>query len=106
MTARSIYVEPQFKRIDLPMMIRVNPLAPPTIPKRTVSMQTIKATDHNKLRALRMQREELARYHAIWSEPVYGDRKVIFSLEKFESFTTNFHFSRNCSLPNCVTAVT
>jgi len=76
MTARSIYVEPQFKRIDLPMMIRVNPLAPPTIPKRTVSMQTIKATDHNKLRALKMQREELARFHAIWSEPVYGDRNA------------------------------
>jgi len=73
MTARSLYVEPQFKRIDLPNFIRVNPLQPPTVPKRTVTMQTEKAFCHIQERVRRMQREQLARYHSAWSEPVYGD---------------------------------
>merc|ERR1712048_90676 len=73
MTARSLYVEPQFKRIDLPTFIRVNPLQPPTVPKRTVTMQTEKAFCHNQARVRKMQREQLAKYHSEWSEPVYGD---------------------------------
>lgn len=72
MTAKSIYIEPQFKRVNLPQMIRVNPLQPPTVPRRTVSMQTSKATQHNKSRALKMQRDQFSEFHAIWAEPIYG----------------------------------
>lgn len=72
MTAKSLYIEPQFKRIDLPEMIRVNPLQPPTVPRRTVTMQTAKATQHNKSRALKMQRDQFSEFHATWAEPIYG----------------------------------
>ena len=73
MTARSLYIEPQFKKIDLPEMIRVNILNPPTIPKRTVTMQTIKATDHNKKRVLKMQRENHQMTHNAWKKYFYGN---------------------------------
>lgn len=73
MTARSLYIEPQFRRIDLPEMIRVNVLQPPTVPKRTVTMQTAKATDHNKKRSLKMQREQHQLTHGAWKTYFYGD---------------------------------
>lgn len=73
MTARSLYIEPQFKKIDLPQMIRVNVLQPPTVPKRTVTMQTAKATDHNKKRVLKMQREQHQLTHGAWKQPIYGN---------------------------------
>ena len=74
MTARSLYVEPQFKRIDLPSMIRVNVLQPPTVPKRTITMQTTKATDHNRKRVLKMQRDNHQMFHSVWKKWPYGDR--------------------------------
>lgn len=83
MTARSLYIEPQFKRIDLPEMIRVNILQPPTVPKRTVTMQTAKATDHNKKRSLKMQREQHQSTHGVWKTYFYGD------CQKQEKYRTN-----------------
>ncbi|PWA31776.1 hypothetical protein CCH79_00006654, partial [Gambusia affinis] len=51
---------------------RLDPLHPPLVLKRTVSLQTCAVHHHNHQRALIMQREEHFRYHQVWRKPFYG----------------------------------
>ncbi|XP_049921901.1 uncharacterized protein D1044.6-like [Epinephelus moara] len=51
---------------------RLNPLHPPLVPKRTVSLETPAVHHHNHQRTLIMQRREHHRYHQVWRKPFYG----------------------------------
>ncbi|KAL1021515.1 hypothetical protein UPYG_G00014240 [Umbra pygmaea] len=51
---------------------RLDPLHPPRVPKRTVSLETPAVHHHNHQRALVMQRKEHYRYHQTWRKPFYG----------------------------------
>ncbi|KAM9350864.1 uncharacterized protein ABDE67_008162 [Symphorus nematophorus] len=51
---------------------RLNPLHPPLVPKRTVSLETPAVHHHNHQRTLIMQRREHYRYHQVWRKPFYG----------------------------------
>ncbi|XP_008286437.1 uncharacterized protein LOC103362980 isoform X4 [Stegastes partitus] len=51
---------------------RLNPLHPPLIHKRTVSLETPAVHHHNHQRTLIMQRRENYRYHQVWRKPFYG----------------------------------
>ncbi|XP_028309995.1 uncharacterized protein D1044.6-like isoform X2 [Gouania willdenowi] len=51
---------------------RLNPLHPPKVQKRTVSLETPAVHHHNHQRALIMQRREHHRYHQVWRKPFYG----------------------------------
>ncbi|KAM4610146.1 uncharacterized protein ACJ7VT_013451 [Polymixia lowei] len=51
---------------------RLNPLHPPLVCKRTVSLETPAVHHHNHQRALIMQRKEYYRYHQVWRKPFYG----------------------------------
>uniref|UniRef100_A0A3Q0R0W5 Uncharacterized protein n=1 Tax=Amphilophus citrinellus TaxID=61819 RepID=A0A3Q0R0W5_AMPCI len=53
-------------------MPRLNPLHPPFVHKRTVSLETPDVHHHNHQRALIMQRREHCRYHQVWRKPFYG----------------------------------
>ncbi|XP_061590800.1 uncharacterized protein LOC133456339 [Cololabis saira] len=51
---------------------RLNPLHPPLVPKRTVSLETPAVHHHNHQRTLIMQRRENHRCHQVWQKPFYG----------------------------------
>ncbi|XP_069499110.1 uncharacterized protein [Ambystoma mexicanum] len=51
---------------------RVNPLHPPGVKRRTVSLETMAAHHQNQQRALVMQQKEYCRYHQDWQRPFYG----------------------------------
>uniref|UniRef100_UPI0037E76AAF uncharacterized protein n=1 Tax=Semicossyphus pulcher TaxID=241346 RepID=UPI0037E76AAF len=51
---------------------RLNPLHPPLVLKRTVSLETPAVHHHNHQRALILQRREHYRYHQVWRKPFYG----------------------------------
>uniref|UniRef100_A0A3Q4I315 Uncharacterized protein n=1 Tax=Neolamprologus brichardi TaxID=32507 RepID=A0A3Q4I315_NEOBR len=51
---------------------RLNPLHPPFVHKRTVSLETPDVHQHNHQRTLIMQRKEHYRYHQVWRKPFYG----------------------------------
>ncbi|XP_072223463.1 uncharacterized protein [Leuresthes tenuis] len=51
---------------------RLNPLHPPLVPKRTVSLETPAVHHHNHQRALIMQTREHFRCHQVWRKPFYG----------------------------------
>ncbi|KAF7664859.1 hypothetical protein LDENG_00161730 [Lucifuga dentata] len=51
---------------------RLNPLHPPLVDKRTVSLETPAAHHHNHQRTIIMQRREHYRYHQGWRRPFYG----------------------------------
>ncbi|CAN9515409.1 unnamed protein product [Ophioblennius macclurei] len=51
---------------------RLNPLHPPMVHKRTVSLETPAVHHHNHQRTLIMQRREHYRYHQVWRKPFYG----------------------------------
>ncbi|XP_026224365.1 uncharacterized protein LOC113167752 isoform X2 [Anabas testudineus] len=50
----------------------LNPLHPPLVHKRTVSLETPAVHHHNHQRTLIMQRREHYRYHQVWRKPFYG----------------------------------
>ncbi|XP_018114614.1 uncharacterized protein LOC108714693 [Xenopus laevis] len=51
---------------------RLNPLHPPGVKRRTVSLETVAAHHHNQQRSLTMQQREYSRYHQGWRRPFYG----------------------------------
>ncbi|KAK5894897.1 hypothetical protein CesoFtcFv8_011542 [Champsocephalus esox] len=51
---------------------RLNPLHPPLVHKRIVSLETPAVHHHNHQRTLIMQRREHQRYHQVWRKPFYG----------------------------------
>ncbi|XP_069579944.1 uncharacterized protein D1044.6-like [Brachyistius frenatus] len=51
---------------------RLNPLHPPLVHKRTVSLETPAVHHHNHQRTLILQRREHCRYHQVWRKPFYG----------------------------------
>ncbi|KAK7884867.1 hypothetical protein WMY93_027990 [Mugilogobius chulae] len=51
---------------------RLDPLHPPFVQKRTVSLETPVVHYHNHQRALIMQRKEHYRFHQVWRKPFYG----------------------------------
>ncbi|XP_048462447.1 uncharacterized protein LOC109927078 isoform X2 [Rhincodon typus] len=51
---------------------RINPLHPPGVKRRTVSLETFAAHHHNQQRAVVMQQKEYNRYHQSWQRPFYG----------------------------------
>ncbi|KAM4722086.1 uncharacterized protein WCC33_008345 [Rhinophrynus dorsalis] len=51
---------------------RLNPLHPPGVKRRTVSLETEAVHQHNQQRALYMQQKEYSRYHQGWRRPFYG----------------------------------
>ncbi|XP_033942957.1 uncharacterized protein [Pseudochaenichthys georgianus] len=51
---------------------RLNPLHPPLVHKRIVSLETPAVHHHNHQRTLIMQRREHQRYHQVWRKPCYG----------------------------------
>lgn len=51
---------------------RVNPLHPPEVKRRTVSLETMAAHHQNQQRAIVMQQKEYCRYHQAWQRPFYG----------------------------------
>ncbi|XP_019907230.1 uncharacterized protein LOC105024951 isoform X2 [Esox lucius] len=51
---------------------RLDPLHPPRVPKRTVSLETPAVHHHNHQRVLVMQRKVHCRYHQVWRRPFYG----------------------------------
>nr|XP_046253364.1 uncharacterized protein D1044.6-like isoform X2 [Scatophagus argus] len=51
---------------------RLNPLHPPLVHKRTVSLETPAVHHHNHQRTLILQRREHYRYHQAWRKPFYG----------------------------------
>ncbi|XP_041654322.1 uncharacterized protein LOC121516947 [Cheilinus undulatus] len=51
---------------------RLNPLHPPMVLKRTVSLETPAVHHHNQQRTLILQRREHYRYHQVWRKPFYG----------------------------------
>ncbi|XP_077307199.1 uncharacterized protein LOC143927119 [Lithobates pipiens] len=65
---------------------RVNPLHPPGVKRRTVSLETVPTHQHNHQRVICMQQREYSRFHTGWRRPFYGTalekeeyRQVIFS---------------------------
>ncbi|CAK6957439.1 uncharacterized protein LOC128357617 [Scomber scombrus] len=51
---------------------RLNPLHPPLVHKRTISLETPAVHHHNHQRTVIMQRREHYRYHQVWRKPFYG----------------------------------
>ncbi|XP_031701793.1 uncharacterized protein LOC116382682 [Anarrhichthys ocellatus] len=51
---------------------RLNPLHPPLVHKRTVSLETPAVHHHNHQRSILMQRREYHGYHQVWRKPFYG----------------------------------
>ncbi|XP_053704373.1 uncharacterized protein LOC128749130 isoform X2 [Synchiropus splendidus] len=51
---------------------RLDPLHPPLVHKRTVSLETPAIHHHNHQRTLIMQKREYNRYHQVWRKPFYG----------------------------------
>lgn len=55
---------------------RINVLHPPTVPRRTVFLETFDAHGHMYNRCQIMQRSEWRRYHGEWQKPRYGNPSV------------------------------
>nr|XP_033782691.1 uncharacterized protein LOC117351473 [Geotrypetes seraphini] len=53
---------------------RVNPLHPPGMRRRTVSLETKAAHHFNQQRAIVMQQKEYCRFHQDWQRPFYGSK--------------------------------
>lgn len=53
-------------------ILRLDPLHPPLVRKRTVCLETTGVHHHNHQRTLVMQRKEHYRYHQFWRKPFYG----------------------------------
>lgn len=51
---------------------RLDPLHPPSVYKRTVSLETPAIHHHNHQRTLILQRREHYRFHQVWRKPFYG----------------------------------
>ncbi|KAM9342024.1 uncharacterized protein KZ484_014698 [Pholidichthys leucotaenia] len=51
---------------------RLNPLHPPLVHKRIVSLETPAVHHHNHQRTVLMQRREHYKYHQVWRKPFYG----------------------------------
>ncbi|XP_018431616.1 PREDICTED: uncharacterized protein LOC108804398 [Nanorana parkeri] len=51
---------------------RINPLHPPGVKRRTVSLETVPAHQHNHQRVINMQQREYSRFHQGWRRPFYG----------------------------------
>ncbi|XP_056384278.1 uncharacterized protein LOC130277600 [Hyla sarda] len=51
---------------------RLNPLHPPGVRRRTVSLETVAAHQHNQQRVINMQQKEYSRFHQGWRRPFYG----------------------------------
>nr|XP_043895268.1 uncharacterized protein LOC122777842 isoform X2 [Solea senegalensis] len=51
---------------------RLNPLHPPHVHTRTVSLETPAVHHHNHQRAVILQRREHYSYHQVWRKPFYG----------------------------------
>ncbi|KAM8929964.1 uncharacterized protein RCH25_005900 [Pelodytes ibericus] len=51
---------------------RLNPLHPPGVKRRTVSLETVGVHQHNQQRVTNMQQKEYYRYHQGWRRPFYG----------------------------------
>ncbi|XP_063797018.1 uncharacterized protein LOC134958388 [Pseudophryne corroboree] len=51
---------------------RLNPLHPPGVKRRTVSLETMAAHHHNQQRVMNMQQKEYSRFHQGWRRPFYG----------------------------------
>ncbi|XP_071982967.1 uncharacterized protein [Engystomops pustulosus] len=51
---------------------RLNPLHPPGVKRRTVSLETVATHHHNQQRVINMQQREYSRYHQGWRRPFYG----------------------------------
>ncbi|XP_068107605.1 uncharacterized protein [Hyperolius riggenbachi] len=52
---------------------RLNPLHPPGVKRRTVSLETVGTHQHNHQRVIVMQQKEYNRYHQGWRRPFYGN---------------------------------
>ncbi|XP_044157621.1 uncharacterized protein LOC122943717 [Bufo gargarizans] len=51
---------------------RLNPLHPPDVRRRLVSLETVAAHHHNQQRVINMQQKEYSRFHQGWRRPFYG----------------------------------
>ncbi|MEE6502362.1 hypothetical protein FKM82_004493 [Ascaphus truei] len=51
---------------------RLNPLHPPGVKRRTVSLETVAVHQQNHQRVIAMQQKEYSRYHQGWRRPFYG----------------------------------
>ncbi|XP_075687819.1 uncharacterized protein LOC142656794 [Rhinoderma darwinii] len=51
---------------------RLNPLHPPGVRRRIVSLETVAAHHHNQQRVMNMQQKEYSRFHQGWRRPFYG----------------------------------
>uniref|UniRef100_A0A3Q3NI15 Uncharacterized LOC113146020 n=1 Tax=Mastacembelus armatus TaxID=205130 RepID=A0A3Q3NI15_9TELE len=59
-------------QVNQSSQLLLNPLHPPLVHKRTVSLETPAVHHHNHQRTLIMQRREHYRYHQVWRKPFYG----------------------------------
>ncbi|XP_063283600.1 uncharacterized protein LOC134568843 isoform X1 [Pelobates fuscus] len=59
---------------------RLNPLHPPGVKRRTVSLETVAVHHHNHQRVLNMQQKEYYNYHQGWRRPFYG---TVFEQEEY-----------------------
>lgn len=55
---------------------RIDVLHPPSVPRRTVFLETFDAHGHMQNRCKIMQRREWYRYHGEWQKPRYGNATV------------------------------
>ncbi|KAG7472236.1 hypothetical protein MATL_G00106820 [Megalops atlanticus] len=53
---------------------RLDPLHPPLVRRRTVSLETPAVHHHNHQRTIVMQQKEYCRFHQAWQRPFYGSR--------------------------------
>ncbi|KAJ8257501.1 hypothetical protein GJAV_G00186280 [Gymnothorax javanicus] len=53
---------------------RLDPLHPPQLCRRTVSLETPAVHHHNHQRAVVMQQKEYNRFHQAWQRPFYGSQ--------------------------------
>ncbi|XP_077132477.1 uncharacterized protein LOC143787532 [Ranitomeya variabilis] len=52
---------------------RLNPLHPPGVRRRMVSLETVATHHHNQQRVINMQQKEYSRFHQGWRRPFYGN---------------------------------
>ncbi|XP_039263948.1 uncharacterized protein LOC120339807 [Styela clava] len=61
---------------DIEPTKRIDVLHPPTVPRRTVFLETFDSHDHMRQRCQLMQRQQWYRYHGEWQKPLYGTPAV------------------------------
>jgi len=69
---RHVLIVPKVSQ--LPPSTRINVLRPPTLPRRTVFLETAESQHHMHKRCLDMQRKEWLRQHSEWRKPMYGNK--------------------------------